>query len=276
VRFLLQPADLGDLGGALDAARAAHTAGLDGLLLAPGAALPAPLITAATLAPAVGDVLLAAEVALGDRHPVEVAEEVAVTDLACGGRLVVVAVPGDGVGRDDYEEALDLLRTALAARPFRFEGRRWTVPANLEHNVHGVERRVRVTPAPSRPRVEVWTAGAAVGPDPRRALGHLAGAHDGLDALGAAWSAAEAAAGPALIGAPRGRRHAWDGDPVALRAELRDGRAAFGQDWAVVRAAAADAARIGREVRPHVQLDALPAGLEAHWAEALHEPPTVR
>jgi len=269
VRFLLRPPRLDDLAGAVAAARAARAAGLDGLLLAPSAELPAPLIAAAALAPAVDDVLLAAHVALGDRHPVEVAEEVAVTDLVCAGRLVVVAVPGAGVARADYEEALDLLRTALAARPFRFAGRRWTVPANLEQNVHGVERRVRVTPTPSRPRVEVWTAGAAAGPDGRRALGHVADADDDLGALAAAWSAAEAEAGPALIGAPRARHHTWDGDPAALRAALRAGREAFGQDWAIVRAEAGDAAALGREVRPHVQLDALPPGLEAHWADGL-------
>jgi hypothetical protein len=265
MRFLLEPEDVATLDAAVAAGRAARDAGLDGVLLRPSPALPAPLVVAAALAPAVDGILIAAEVPLGDRHPIEVAEEAAVTDLAAAGRLVLVATPAPGC-EAVFGEALDLLRTAATARPFRFEGERWTVPARLPQNEHNLEDRTRVTPAPLQPRLEVWTSGAA-GPDPRRALGHLAPAAADPSELCAAWARAEAALGPALIGAPRARRHDV-ADPAALIAALRAGRLAFGQDWAVVRAPSARAARIGREVRPHVQLDRLPPGLEDHWASA--------
>lgn len=259
MRFLLEPLDGEDV---FAAGRAARDAGLDGVLFAATTALPAPLLVAAAVAPVVDGILLAAEVPLGDRHPIEVAEEAAVTDLAAAGRLIMVARPAGH--ETTFGEALDLLRTAWAARPFAFEGATWRVPARLPQNEHNLEERVRVTPAPLQPRLDLWTAGAA--PDAARALGHLA---DHADGLAEAWARAEATLGPALIGAPRARRHVFS---PGLVDELRAGRAAFGQDWAVVRASVADAARIGAEVRPHVQLDRLPAAIEAHWRLRYDQP----
>ena len=93
VRFLLEhpaPAGLDDL---VRAAEAAHAAGLDGVLVTEWPQLPGALVSAAAVAARVGEVLVAAEIAVGDRHPVEIAEEAAVTDLASGGRLVLVARP---------------------------------------------------------------------------------------------------------------------------------------------------------------------------------------
>ena len=91
VRFLLEhpaPRGLDDLVACAEAARAA---GLDGVLVAEWRELPGALVSAAMVAARVEEVLIAAEVTIGARHPVEIAEEVAVTDLACGGRLVLVA-----------------------------------------------------------------------------------------------------------------------------------------------------------------------------------------
>jgi hypothetical protein len=69
---------------------------------------------------------------------------------------------------------------------------------------------------------------------------------------------------PAALGAPRARDEQWEGGRQ-LVARLRAGREAFGQDWAVVCAPASAAAEIGRYVRPRVQLDELPPGLQDHW-----------
>lgn len=130
MRFLIEPDPSGDLEAITAVARAARTSALDGILLRQTNSQPAPLVTAAALAGRVADLVLAVEVDVGDRHPFELAEEYAVVDLAAGGRLVLVARPAPGAV-SDYGEALDLIRTALAPRPFRFEGRRWTVPAGL-------------------------------------------------------------------------------------------------------------------------------------------------
>ena len=254
MRFLLDCADAASFDDVVALAEAAHRGGLDGVLLSGTPALPAPLVVAAALASRVPDVRLAVEAPLGDRHPIEVAEETAVVDVASGGRALLVTRPAPG-REAVFAEALDLVRRCFAPAPFRTDGPEWRVPAGLEQNVHNPERRVRMTPAPVQPRLELWTTGAvarAVGAP--RGLGHLL--EDGE-----AWSDDD---GPASLGAPRARREHWDGAP-ALVARLREGRASFGQDWAVVRAPLAAAVELGAIVRPRVQIDRLPPGLEEFW-----------
>lgn len=267
MRFLLA-AEIDDLDAALAAATAAREGGLDGIAVHASAPLPAPLLAAAAVGAAVPDVLIAARVPLGERHPIELAEEAAVVDHAIGGRLVLVVEPAPQAPRR-FAEALDLLRTALTPRPFRFDGEHWTVPAGLARNVHNVERLVRVTPAPPRERLTIWTAGGTLDTALERALGYAADGERDERELAEAFGAGTGAGGcaPALIGAPRARYERMD-DPAALIARLRAGRERFGQDWAIVRAPASEASRIGAEVRPHVQLAALPPGLERHWASA--------
>jgi alkanesulfonate monooxygenase SsuD/methylene tetrahydromethanopterin reductase-like flavin-dependent oxidoreductase (luciferase family) len=263
MRFLLEhpaPKGLDDL---VQAAVAAHDAGLDGVLVAEWPALPGALVSAAAVAARVDDVLVAAEVEIGARHPVEIAEEAAVTDLATGGRLVLVARPADAAP-ERYAESLDVIRHSFAARPFRFEGTHWRIPANLPENVDQPEERVRVTPAPAQPRLEVWGAGQGRDAALDRALGHLADPDDDPAELARAWARAETS--PATIGAPRGRREPWL-DAADLLGRLRHGRAAFGQDWACVAAPPRAAREIGSLVRPRVQLHRLTPGLEEFWDE---------
>ncbi len=150
MRFLIEPCCTDSLAGLRDYANAVECSGLDGLFLTGTDALPAPLVTAAAVAAANDVVLLAVDVELGDRHPVEVAEECAVVDQASRGRLIAVLSAADGHAAD-FDEATDLLRLAWGARPFRLDGRRWQVPAG--------EGRVRVTPSPFGARVETWVAG---------------------------------------------------------------------------------------------------------------------
>lgn len=266
MRFLLET-PLDDLTDALSAAASARDAGLDGVVVHATELLPAPLVTAAAIAGAIPDILIGARVRLGDRHPIEVAEEVSVVDHLATGRLVLIAEPAVG-GDEHFGEALDLLRTALAPRPFRFEGQRWRVPAGLPQNIHNAEHRVRVTPAPPRPQVTIWTAGQTLAIALERALGYVAECDHDDRSLQSAFAEAEAGRSSLLAGVPRARyerlRH-----PAELVARLSNGQRAFGQDWAIVEAASPGTAAsiIGREVKPRVQLDALPAGLEALWAE---------
>jgi len=223
VRLALEPAGA-ERAQPVAAARAAWAAGLDGVLLTACDALPAPLVTAAYVAATVPDLLVAAEVELGDRHPLEVAEEALTADQATGGRLVVVARPAAGA-EDAYDEALELVRTAAVARPFAFAGERWRVPARLAENTDAHDELVRVMPPPARARLELWRAGDL----------------------------------------PRVRH----GDPAATVAALRAGRAEHGWEWAALTAPVAAAAELGARVRPRVQLDRLPDGLERHWEQTL-------
>src|ERR1700754_5143504 len=93
MRFLLEPAECRSPEELLGHGRAALAAGLDGVYLRPSAHLPAPLVSAAALGGALEHLLVVAEVTLGDRNPVELAEEAAVVDLGVGGRLVLAVRP---------------------------------------------------------------------------------------------------------------------------------------------------------------------------------------
>lgn len=261
MRFLIEPVGASTLDAVLRVAEATHAAGLDGVLLTASDALPAPLVVAAAVATRVPDIRLAALVDGGDRHPIQLAEEAAVVDVASGGRLILAVRPAAG-HEEAYGEVLDLLRLAFAARPFRFEGAHWTVPAGLPQNVHNPERRVRVTPAPAQARLELWGAGTGRDEAFVRGLGYLAEEADADPALSEAW--AVTAADPAALGAPRGRREAWWG-AAALTERLRAARAAWDQDWATVAAPADVVQEISWRVRPRLQLDRLPAGLEEFW-----------
>ncbi len=263
MRLLLEPEPDTDLDALTAQARAAHAAGLDGILLRQTRSVPVPLIVAAALAGRIDDLLLAVEVDVGDRHPLELAEEIAVVDLASAGRLVLVARPAEGT-EGEFGEALDLLRTALTARPFRFEGRRWRVPAELPENVHNLETHIRLMPEPAQVRLEIWGSGSGREAALERGLGYLADADADPDELGRAHERAAAALGPAAIGAPRARREALS-DSDALVTRLRAGREAFGQDWAVVSGGSEEAAALGTTVRPRVQLHRLNPALEQLW-----------
>ncbi|HET6691572.1 MAG TPA: LLM class flavin-dependent oxidoreductase [Miltoncostaeaceae bacterium] len=268
MRFLVEPTGVGDLDDLVAAGEAVRRSGLDGVLLGATPLVSAPLVAAAALAARVEGIRIAAEVEVGASHPIEVAEEAAVVDVASGGRLILVATPAPG-REDRFGEALDLLRTAFAPAPFLFEGATWRVPAGLPANEHNLERRARLTPSPVQPRLELWASGAGRDAALERAAGFLAGPDDDPRDLSAAWDRAAAALGPAGIGAARARREPWDGDAAALVARLRAGRAAFGQSWAVVAAPGAAAPALSRWVRPRVQTDGLPEGLEAHWDATL-------
>ena len=186
MRFLLEQRAADGLDALVGLATAAHAAGLDGVLVEE-------LVSASAVAARVDEILVAAEVELGVRHPLEVAEEAAVTDLVAGGRLVLVVRPAAGAD-ERFAEELDVVRHALAARPFRFEGDALQVPANLPQNVHLPEHRVRVTPAPAQVRLEVWGAGAAARRTTlERALGHLADVDEEPDRLAVAWREADEA-----------------------------------------------------------------------------------
>ncbi len=263
MRLLIEPAPSGDLEAITAVAHAAHVSGLDGIMLRQDRAQPMPLIIAAGLAGRVPDLLLAVEVEVGDRHPFEVAEEFAVVDLASAGRLLLAARPSPD-SENDYAEALDLIRTALTPRPFRFEGRRWHVPAGLPQNVHELETHVRLMPSPAQVRPEIWGAGADPDVVLARGLGYLAERDDDPAALAEAYERSSAELGSAALGAPRARREQL-GDPDALVRRLRQGRETFGQDWAVVAGGADEAAVLGSRVRPRVQLQRLNPGVERLW-----------
>ncbi len=211
-------------------------------------------------------------------HPVTIAEEAAVADLTLGGRLTVALRPGAG-GTPELDETVTVLRAAWTARPFRHEGERWRVPANLPGNTGWVEHRLRVTPTPAQVQLPIWLVGAEAA--------EVAADH-GLP-LVAEPAALDDTAGAWQLMADRLRRVAdhlprpalWEVDAIdrsdvgELAGRLLDARDRSNVDVVVLRLPAGlddqswdeALATIAHEVRPRVQLDALPPGTEQFWTD---------
>jgi len=221
--------------------------------------------------------------AVGGDHPIELAEEAAVADLALGGRLVLGVRPV-AEAEEATSEILDLLFECFASHPFRHAGERWTVPAHLEQNVFNLEDLIRVSPSPAQFELPIWVVGAAGRQSAvERGLGFVVDPTESPAEL-ATWWAGVRSQQPKLF--RRIRRAAFWTPPieagrVALDeavSQLRNLQESIGLDLAVVTVdgdLADDAEQAGivrsdiaRFVRPLVQLDRLPPGLEQHWSEA--------
>jgi alkanesulfonate monooxygenase SsuD/methylene tetrahydromethanopterin reductase-like flavin-dependent oxidoreductase (luciferase family) len=265
------------LAGLIAQARAAEVVGFDVVWLAESPALPSPAVAAAALAPKTSTLRVGIELQAGV-NPVYLAEEAAVVDLCLGGRLVVSLRSEDS---ELLAETVDVLQLALAARPFRHDGR-WRIPANLPENVVNREELIRVTPASAQLEVPVWLAGSPAAQVAReRCLTFIGTAGESADSLTTEWQHTEARLGPA---ARRLRRVAvrdvatdttgsLDDDDLVAR--LRVDQRGWGLDLVLVRLplAASLAARvrsldlISSRVMPRVQLDRLPSGLEQYWKQ---------
>lgn len=259
------------------AAATAEDLGFDLLWLQQDRRMPDPFLAATMVGASTTELRVGVEVALGDAHPVVVAEQAAVCDLALGGRLVLGLRAGEGVG-GDFAEAVGLVVRSHRPRPFRGGGPRWPTPAHLPANAFMRDRTVRVTPAPAQLELPTWVRDAP-GVAARFGLSPLvAGLADGLatwapidDALG---DAAVIRSRPALIDlAPDGGRL----DHRAAIEAMVGAREAWGLDTAIVRLpadlATADRDRLwgdlARLVRPRVQQEQIPEGLVSWWDEEL-------
>lgn len=261
------------LDGLIAQARVAEDAGFDLVWLPESDTVPAPVIAAAALAPHTSSVRVGVAVTAGV-NPVYLAEEAAVADLCLGGRLVF-AVGSDDAGL--LAETVDVLLAASAARPFRHEGERWQIPANLPENEVNREDRVRITPATAQLELPIWVTGPH-GAQVAREHGLTFVGEKATEALASEWrrtgellgSAADRLRRAAIRSVAAGSDGAIDGEAVvaALRADYR----AWGMDIALIalptltpqaRVRAVDT--FAGQVVPRVQLDRLPPGLEQYW-----------
>jgi alkanesulfonate monooxygenase SsuD/methylene tetrahydromethanopterin reductase-like flavin-dependent oxidoreductase (luciferase family) len=257
-------------------ARAAEAAGIELAWLEEGTSAVPPLIAAAILAPQTRAIRLTAVLTAGP-HPLSIAEAATVVDNCTVGRLGLVV---NGDEEDLLEETVTVLTSALAGRPFRHRGARWSIPANRPEN-DGSEHAIVVTPLPAQLEMPLWLGGTAAPPIGRRqGRSHLA--TSGSDPAGD-WSATERALGAAAR--RLARPAAWDievdsgggVDSDALVARILSARAAWGLDVAVLRPPAGLAVEarerlarhLGSYVRPRIVLDRLPEGIEQHWRRHL-------
>lgn len=102
-------------------------------------------------------VTIVVRVALGCEHPLTISEELAVLDNINGGRTVLLADTADLDG-DAASEEIQVIREALACRPMRHMGPRFTVPAGLEANPLA-SRYLTVTPKPAQLELPIWIMG---------------------------------------------------------------------------------------------------------------------
>jgi hypothetical protein len=88
----------------------------------------------------------------GDYHPLYAAEDIAVADLASGGRIEVVL-------RGGAADRVGLLVAALSGAHLHFDGDGTRVPARLDAN-ENVPDRLALNPRPAQPVVPLWALDA--------------------------------------------------------------------------------------------------------------------
>jgi alkanesulfonate monooxygenase SsuD/methylene tetrahydromethanopterin reductase-like flavin-dependent oxidoreductase (luciferase family) len=99
-------------------------------------------------------VRVGAVVDLGLYHPLHLAEDVAVADIASGGRIELMLRPAHD-DPDVIKEHLHVLAAALAGAHIQWEGLHLRIPARLADN-GAVPTRLAVNPPPVQPVVPVW------------------------------------------------------------------------------------------------------------------------
>jgi len=96
-------------------------------------------------------------------HPLHMAEDIAVADLTCQGRIEVLLRQGDSASarygmtpeRSWLEEFLRVLAAAMSGAHIQWNGEHLRVPARLDANAP-VPERLAVNPRPAQPVVPVW------------------------------------------------------------------------------------------------------------------------
>lgn len=157
MRLGLGPVDLRDLQGRRlrDLAEAATAATFDCVWVGEnrgsgaGGALAAAAMVAQWTPVRVGAV-----VDLGLYHPLHLAEDIAVADVASGGRIEV-ALRAAHDDPDVVKEHLHVLASALAGAHIQWQGLHLRIPARLADN-GPVPERLAVNPPPVQPAVPVW------------------------------------------------------------------------------------------------------------------------
>jgi hypothetical protein len=95
-----------------------------------------------------------AVVEVGRYHPLHLAEDIAVADLTCAGRLEVMLRPAHD-DPDVVKEHLHVLAAALSGAHIQWEGLHLRVPGRLSEN-GPVPQRLALNPRPAQPVVPLW------------------------------------------------------------------------------------------------------------------------
>lgn len=260
-------------GTAGDLVSRVEAAGLELVWLRSGSGRTSPMAVAASCAALADGLLVGVEAPVVDSHPLYLAEERNVVDQLLGGRLVV-GLRASGRPVLD-EEWVRVLLAAGGTTPFQHRGDHVEVPARLPQNVVNLEERVRVTPAPFNPEPTTWVLDAP-GLAGRYGLSPVVGGERTPGEAQQDWDLLADHLGPLALRLRRPGVRVWDPaahDAADLATDLVTERDLWGLDTVLVDlavpAGSADwdlaLADLGGVVRPRVQADALPAGLEDFW-----------
>lgn len=135
---------------------AAEKSGAFGILADPAGPEGASVARAAEVCATTVDPRVVVRLRLGVEHPVTLAEEIAVLDHLCAGRVVCIVDTGP-LDLAAALEDLTLLRLSWSARIFRHHGMRWTVPSGVVGA--DLPTTISVTPKPAQLDIPVWLDG---------------------------------------------------------------------------------------------------------------------
>lgn len=246
-------------------ARRCDDAGIDLLWLEGPVGRDAAVIQAAAgLSGITTDLVIAGRLHVDRRHPLYLAEDIAVVDNLLGGRWIPCLTPSPG-DETTFDEATRVLVTAGQSRPFAHAGPTWVIPARLPENSRA--RATTVLVAPSRVEAgRVWVD--AVAGEPHRAHGYLdiGTAATVREYLGATEASVVGRCPWAVV---RDLDDEWPSDPARLVDDLRE-MSVDGADTVVLRSRrhgmdTIPVEKLAGRIRTAAQLPDLPTGLEEFW-----------
>jgi len=112
-------------------------------------------LAAAALVAQLVPIRVGAVVDVGLFHPLHLAEDIAVADIASGGRLEVILRPAADRGTEAEIEDVDVIKLALSGAHMRWEGEELVIPAGLTDN-QPVPSRLALNPMPLQPVMPLW------------------------------------------------------------------------------------------------------------------------
>lgn len=199
-----------------EAARQAEVTGFDSVWISERQFVPdgycsQPFVAAADVAAKTESIKIGVLAIAGLTHPLYLAEDAAVLDNLSGGRAIVAPInavsheiAAYGLGQDEYDEryreTIEVLLKAWAPRPFRFDGRFWTIPAGMPEHTPIPSGTVLFQPQPAQFELPLWVGGFwPYGREVASSMGlpMILGAISGNDALHQLWADYDAIATPA-------------------------------------------------------------------------------
>jgi len=122
---------------------------------------PQPFIAAANIAAKTESIKIGVLPIAGLTHPLYLAEDAAILDNLSGGRAIVAPINAVehewlayGLGEDEYQEryreTIEVMLKARAPKPFRHDGKHWTIPEGIPKHADIPTRTVMPQPQPAR------------------------------------------------------------------------------------------------------------------------------